>query len=96
MDFKKAISVAEENARELVPNARNFNLEGVIISGDNYEVTISYYLSGQNPLELKGENGDSNPLYKLATLMGTRREYKTFIVDKGNFAFKGFKSYKET
>ncbi|MFD2449890.1 hypothetical protein ACFSQE_16930 [Vogesella fluminis] len=55
MDFKKAISVAEENARELVPNARNFNLEGVIISGDNYEVTISYYLSGQNPLELKGK-----------------------------------------
>ncbi|WP_249605168.1 hypothetical protein [Chromobacterium sp. IRSSSOUMB001] len=95
MDFKKAISVAVENAKELVPDAKEFNLEGVIISGGNYEVTLSYHLTGQSPLELAGGNGEKNPIYKLATLMGTRREYKVFIVDKDNFAFKGFKAYKE-
>ena len=95
MDFKKAIGVAEENARELVPEAYDFTLEGAIISDGNYEITLSYYLRGKDPLELAEDSGGENHLAKLASLMGRRREYKIFIVDKDDFYFKGFKAYKE-
>lgn len=95
MDFKRAIAVAEENAKELVPGAKEWTLEGVIIVRDNYEITLSYYLSSKSPLELAGGADEKNSLFRLATLMGTRKEYKVFIVDKNSFAFKGFKSSKE-
>lgn len=95
MDFKKAIAVALENAKELLPGAKEFTLEGAVISDSNYEITLSYYLTGENQLELPdGSNAGSN-LFKLAKLMGTRREYKIFIVGKNQFEFKGFKAYKE-
>lgn len=95
MDFKKAIAVAEKNAKELVPGAKDFTLEGAIVSGANYEITLSYYLNGMSPLELSGDGDEKNSIFRLAKLMGTRREYKVFIVDKNDFAFKGFKAYKE-
>lgn len=95
MDFKRAIAVAEENARDLVPGAKEFTLEGAVISGGDYEITLSYYLSGKSPLELAGGADEKNNIFRLATLMGMRREYKVFIVDKNNFTFKGFKAYKE-
>lgn len=95
MDFKRAIAVAEENARDLVPGAKELALEGAIISGGDYEITLSYYLSGKSPLELASGADETNSIFRLATLMGTKREYKVFIVDKNNFSFKGFKAYKE-
>lgn len=95
MDFKRAIAVAEENAKELVPGAKEWTLEGAIIVRDNYEITLSYYLSGKSPLELVGGADEKNSLFRLATLMGTRKEYKVFIIDKNSFAFKGFKASKE-
>lgn len=95
MDFKKAIKVAEQNARDLVPEAKDFALEGAIVSGGDYEITLSYYLNGKNPLELAGGPDEKTGMHRLATLMGMRREYKVFIVDKNNFSFKGFKAYKE-
>ncbi|AMP15504.1 hypothetical protein [Collimonas pratensis] len=95
MDFKKAIAVALDNAKELLPGAKEFTLEGAIISDNNYEITLSYYLTGDNPLELPDDNIARNNLFNLAKLMGTRREYKIFIVGKHQFEFKGFKVYKE-
>ncbi len=95
MNFKKAIAVAEENARALVPGAKEFTLEGAVISDGNYEITLSYYLNGNSPLELAMGADEKNNMLKLAKLMGARREYKVFIVNKNNFTFKGFKAYKE-
>jgi hypothetical protein len=95
MDFKKAIAVALENAKELLPGAKAFTLEGAIVSNSDYEITLSYYLTGENPLELPDDNNAGNNLFKLAKLMGSRREYKIFIVGKNQFEFKGFKVYKE-
>ncbi len=95
MNFKRAIAVAEENARELVPGAKEFTLEGAIISGGDYEITLSYYLSGKSPLELAGVGDEKNNIFRLATLMGARREYKVFIVNQKTFTFKGFKAAKE-
>ena len=96
MNFKRAIEVAEENARALLPGARELKLEGVIISGRDYEVTLSYYLTGSDPLDLSGGKKETNNMAKLAAFMSTRREYKVFIVNKETFAFKGFRAYRET
>lgn len=95
MDFKRAIAVAEENAKELVPSAKELTVEGAIVVGGDYEITLSYYLNGKSPLELAGGADEKNSMFRLATLMGMRKEYKVFIVDKNNFAFKGFKTSKE-
>ncbi|PID81068.1 hypothetical protein CSB20_04325 [bacterium DOLZORAL124_64_63] len=95
MDFKKAIAVAEKNARDLVPGAAEFTLEGAVISGGDYEITLSYYLRDKIPFESAGDANKKNNIFQLATLMGTRREYKVFIVDKNTFTFKGFKACKE-
>lgn len=94
-DFKKAIGVAERNARELVPQARDFALEGVILSGRTCEVTLSYYLEGESPLELAEGDNEKRGLIRLAQIMGTRRETKVFMIDKHDFTFKGFKACKE-
>ncbi len=96
MDFKRAIAIAEANARELVPGATNFTLESAVISGKDYEITLSYYLSGQSPLELAGRTLEKDSIFRLASIMGARKEFKVFMVDKNNFAFKGFKAYKES
>lgn len=95
MDFKKAIAVAEKNAKELVPEAYNLTLEGAITQDGNYEITLSYYLSENNSLESATGSDSENHLAKLASLMGRRREYKVFMVDEGDFSFKGFKTSKE-
>lgn len=92
MDFEKAVKVATKNAKKLLPSANEFTLEGVIISNDSYEVTLSYFLTGKDPLALT--DSQSN-MFKLAKIMGTKKEYKVFIVDANSFSFKGFKAYKE-
>ncbi|QEL64773.1 hypothetical protein OTERR_12970 [Oryzomicrobium terrae] len=92
--FGKAIQVAEESARELLPGLSDLKLEGVVISGKDYEVTLSYYISGQSPLELS-QRSKKETLGLLAAMMTSRREYKVFLVDKNTFAFRGFRAYKE-
>ncbi|OED11484.1 hypothetical protein [Burkholderia sp. A2] len=93
-NFRKAIQVAEDSARDLLPELSDLKLEGVVISGKDYEVTLSYYISGQSPLELS-QRSKKETLGLLAAMMTTRREYKVFLVDKSTFAFRGFRAYKE-
>lgn len=93
-NFGKAIQVAEQSARELLPGLSDLKLEGVVVSGKDYEVTLSYYFSGRSPLELS-QRGKKENLGLIAALMTTRREYKVFLVDKDTFAFRGFRAYKE-
>ncbi|HZJ98336.1 MAG TPA: hypothetical protein VFD12_10965 [Oligella sp.] len=95
MDFKQAISVAEKSAHELIPEAKKITLEGAIVSGDNFEITLSYYLAGKSPLEIASGANENSGLHKLAEIMGTKREYKVFIIDKNDFTFKGFRASKE-
>ncbi|SUA54079.1 Uncharacterised protein [Oligella ureolytica] len=95
MDFKQAISVAEKSARELIPEAKNFTLEGAIVSGDNFEIMLSYYLAYESPLEIACGANEISGLHKLATIMSTKRKDKVFIIDKNDFTFKGFRASKE-
>ncbi|MBD8533073.1 MULTISPECIES: hypothetical protein [unclassified Massilia] len=96
MDFKKAIAVALASAKDLLPGAKQFNLEGAVIAGGDYEITLSYFLTGEDPLDLKEDSTPTNSLFKIAKLMGTRREYKVFIVNRKTLQFKGFRAYKES
>lgn len=99
IDFKEAIDIGTDNAKSLVPDAKNFVLEGVLLSDDNklYEVTLSYDLQGKSPLELeeKDDSSYASDLFKLASLMSRRREYKIFLVDHASGQFKGFKASKD-
>jgi hypothetical protein len=99
VDFKKAIKIGTENAESLVPDAKNFVLEGVLLSNDNklYEVTLSYDLQGISPLELGNKSADktTSGLMQLASLMSRRRGYKVFLVDSASGQFKGFKNSKD-
>lgn len=96
IDFDQAVKIAEENATKLVKNARNFVLEGALISEDNqlFEVTLSYDIERpESPLLDEPVLGAN--LAALAKLMGKRREYKVFMVDASNGQFRGFKNSKE-
>lgn len=103
IDFNKAINVAEDNAKALLKNATNFQLEGVVTSSDNknVEVTLSYDLEGKDPLSLEGnvnKAGDSISslgLAHLSSIMRRRKEYKIFIVSRKDAEFKGFKRSQE-
>lgn len=96
VDFKQAIKLAENNARELLSNAKQFDLEEVIKEGNNYEVTLSYLLQGEEPYKTSSAIGDSGSLNigKVIAALGTRRQKKVFIIsEKGEF--KGFRNLKD-
>ena len=98
IDFEKAIDIAMKSATSLIENARNFSLEGVLLSDDNklYEVSLSYDIEGKDPLgadQGKGLAGNSG-LLQLAKIMSHRREYKIFLVDSSSGKFRGFRNQK--
>ena len=96
ISFKDAIKVAEDNAKDLLLNARQFDLEEVTKEGHNYEVTLSYLLQGEDPYKTSSSTiGDSGSLNigRVIAALGTRRQKKVFIIsEKGEF--KGFRNLK--
>ncbi len=95
--FEEAIKKARESAQSLIENAKNISLEGVLLSGDKklYEVTLSYDLTGRDPLGIQQDEGIiNNNLLNLAKIMSYRREYKVFLVDRKSGEFRGFRSQK--
>lgn len=98
IEFQKAVKIAEFNASELLPNATNFTLEGLLLSEDGklVEVSLSYDIQGRSGIDmLSTANKKQNTnLSALATILGFRREYKVFLVDANSGVFRGFKNYK--
>ena len=102
--FDKAIRIAEKNARALISTAKDFELEGIILSKDKklYEVLLSYEITGEDPLTLHGPDvitaqdvTEKSTLYRFAQLMRHRRQYKTFLVTSEDGQFIGFKKFDE-
>lgn len=93
ISFNKAIAIAQENVNQLVPGAQNIVLEEIIISDDEkmYEVTLSYDL--ERPLTNPAPGTKPGALSGLAYILGKRKEYKVFLIDR-NGQFRGFKRYK--
>ncbi|PTV50964.1 hypothetical protein, partial [Acinetobacter seifertii] len=59
IDFEKAAELAIEQARKLLPKAKDFTLEGIMLEGSNYEVTLSYFIEGEDPLNKKAQDQSS-------------------------------------
>lgn len=97
-DFNKAIEVAFKNASELLPDAKDFTLEEILISenGKNYEVTLSYVLPGirfgMSDTEVRSQL-DINPLMR--RMMGEKKSYRTFLVDTKTLLFRGFRMVRD-
>ncbi len=89
--FNEAIEIAKENAKDLLPNARSFELEGVIKENNNFEVTLSFINTDiENKLARESDTGIGFVLAALAK----RREEKVFIIDPYDGNFKGFRNPK--
>lgn len=89
MDFETAADIAIENAKKLLPRAKDFNLEGILIENSNFEVTLSYFIDNEDQLKQNTEEQPS--LGALLKIMGRRREEKVFIVNRLG-EFKGFRN----
>lgn len=97
-DFNLAIQVAMKNAKELLPEAKDFTLEEILISEDrkNYEVTLSYITPsahlGINAKEMSSQL-KINPLMR--RLMREQKSYRTFLVDSKTLVFRGFRMVRD-
>lgn len=89
IDFGEASDLAIKNAKKLLPRAKDFTLEGIMIEKGNYEVSLSYFIDGEDPLNK--QTSDRQSLGALLKIMGRRREEKIFIISKSG-EFKGFKN----
>ncbi|RII74806.1 hypothetical protein [Pseudomonas monteilii] len=96
IEFDEAIRTAGANVQKLIKHATNIELEGALISSDGrlYEITFSYDKNG-SPSAMDQFQASAPGLKSLATILGKRREFKTFLVDSQTGAFRGFKNYKE-
>ncbi len=96
IDFKKAISIAKENLKDLIPDSEDISLEGVLISEDKklYEVALSYGLRGEDPFEARNSDDINleSGLSRLAKVMRYRRQHKKFLIDLDKGTFRGFKN----
>ncbi|WP_336014892.1 hypothetical protein [Acinetobacter pittii] len=91
VDFNKAIEIAKENAKELLPEASNFNLEGIIINkDDDYEVTLSYIVDYSEKLKDRANEGSVG---LIMAALARKKEEKIFIVHKYG-KFLGFRNIK--
>lgn len=95
IDFKQAISTAQENLQALQPDVQDVRLEAAMLNrkGDLYEISLSYRTAVKDDLRLASKPKDNVSL--LMELALKNRIYKTFFVEKKTGVFRGFKDYKE-
>ncbi len=84
-DIQEATRVAIDSLKQLSENAKDITVEEAIIEDGNIEVTLSYSDS-EVP-------DDVTPSLQLLSLLGERRKWRVFIIDKTFKTFKGFKTY---
>lgn len=94
ISFEEAAEIAVKNARKLVRNAKNIQLEGVVISKNkkNYDVALSYEAPTDN---LTIKNNEPATLDTLRYILRKQRYKKIFMVDNKSGEFLGFKQYED-
>ncbi|MBT1427790.1 hypothetical protein [Dickeya dianthicola] len=92
-DIQKATQVAIESLRELSEKAKDIIVEEAIFENGNIEVTLSYIDGGIPGYIDSGIPGDITPSAKFLSLLGERRKWRIFLIDKDHKTFKGFKAY---
>ncbi|WP_156474790.1 hypothetical protein [Acetobacter cerevisiae] len=95
IDFESAAAIAKDNAKKLVPNAKNIQLEGVVISKNkkNYDVALSYETGGHDNLAASHDNPAT--LRSISYILGKQRYKKIFMVNRQTGEFVGFKQYED-
>lgn len=93
--FNEAIKVAIQGARQLLPEAKNFTLEQILISedGKNYEVTLSYIIPRAKDKEMNSQL-KINPLFK--RIMAEQKLYRVFLVNAETLRFRGFRMIRDS
>lgn len=84
-DISEATEVAVKSLKELNHNVKDISVEEAVFKEGNVEVTLSYIDSVVSD--------DMPPSTRLLTLLGERRKWRVFIVDKFTKSFKGFRAY---
>ncbi|EPM0568587.1 TPA: hypothetical protein ACXR0I_005381 [Klebsiella variicola subsp. variicola] len=84
-DVIEASNVAIESLKELSEKAKDITVEEAVFNKDNIEVTLSYL--EDNLVK------DATGSVKILSLLGERRKWRVFIIDKNFKTFKGFKAY---
>lgn len=84
-DILDATDVAVDSLKELSAKAKDVIVEEAVFNGKNIEVTLSYVESSL-PKETTGSA-------QLLSLLGERRKWRVFIIDKISKSFQGFKTY---
>lgn len=84
-DIIDASEVAVNCLKEINDKAKDITVEEAIFNGGNIEVTLSF-MEGNLP---EGTTGSA----QILSLLGQRRKWRVFIIDKTFKNFKGFKAY---
>lgn len=93
VDFSKAISIAREEMKTLIPKAKDISVEGVIIEGSHYEVTLSY-LEKETTSKINTALA-SEKLGGVLAALAEKKKMKVFLVSKEG-EFKGFRNIKSS
>ena len=84
-DIQEAVEVSISSLKQLSSNAKEITVEEAVFENGNIEVTLSY--SDSEALE------NPTPSMQILSLLGERRKWRIFIIDKTFKTFKGFKAY---
>lgn len=84
-DIVEASDVAVESLKQLSNKAKDITVEEAVFNGGDIEVTLSY-MEDSLPDGTKGS-------LQILSLLGERRKWRVFIIDKYSKSFKGFKAY---
>lgn len=92
--WKEAIEIAKSKLKEIQNDVNDIIVEQAILNDINtqYEITLSYKTIGKDRLSGEKENISLSVLYSLPSF---GRIYKTFLINKSDGMFKGFKIFKE-
>lgn len=94
IEFKDAIKKAKSNLKDIQSFAEEINVEQAILNDETkqYEITLSYKISGKDHLNDEIKSPALEALYAMSSF---GRTYKTFLINKIDGSFKGFKVFKE-
>lgn len=91
-----ATHVAIEALHEFNDKAKDVTVEEAILNNGNIEVTLSYMEDGALNSAAIGAGLNQGASFGLLSMLGQRKKWRVFIIDKYTNTFKGFKAYNPT
>lgn len=94
LDFKQAIENAKKNLLDIQKSADGISVEQAVINDQEhlYEITLSYKVLDK---DTPSDTQIPPSLAAMYAMSSFGRKYQTFLIDKRDGSFKGFKIFKE-